>query len=264
MSRWVRKRCERQNRRCEQTLQIAFDIVKIHVEGFARPLLRQSRTIRQAREFQGLGNIRHCGFGCLHARITVKHLGNFKHPHAGLRACQIGFQIVHQGSDQLRAHHRKTAGDGVEQLNRIHIHRAKIFFQCTIDETVINDLLIIHRHQRIAHRIRRAGFLGHIEDGNLRHRRVGRDVVVAKQTHDFLNQIFFNRHVKAIRRRLYVQHTVLSRAHLLHIQLQTRQIRHHLFYRNIDTNHLAGTRHTHGDVFTLGQLTYHFTHRADL
>ena len=260
----MRKCLKRQNRRCEQTLQIAFDIIKIHVEGFARPLLRQSRTIRQAREFQGLGNIRHRGFGRLNSCITVKYFSDFKHPHTGLRARQIGFQIVYQGANQLRAHHRKAAGDWVEQLNRICAAHTKIFFQCPVNETIIDDLLIIHRHQGIAHCIRRAGLLGHIEDGNLRHRRVGRDVVVAKQTHDFLNQIFFNRHVKAIRRRLYVQHTVLSRAHLLHIQLQTRQIRHHLFYRNIDTNHLARTRHAHGNFFTLGQLTDHLTHRADL
>ena len=115
----MRKCSKRQNRRCEQPLQITFDVVKIHVGGFARPLLRQGRTIGQTCEFQRLCNIWHCGFRCLDSCVTVKNFSDFKHPHTGLRTREVGFQILYQRTHQLGAHHRKATGDGVEQFNLI-------------------------------------------------------------------------------------------------------------------------------------------------
>ena len=78
------KRLKRQRRRREQALQIAFDIEKVHVNGFRRPLLRLYRTIRQPGQTQRLRDIRHGRFGRLYARITVEYFRNFKHTHAVL------------------------------------------------------------------------------------------------------------------------------------------------------------------------------------
>ena len=213
------KRLKRQRRRREQALQIAFDIEKVHVNGFRRPLLRLHRTIRQTRQTQRLRDIRHGGFGRLYARITVEYFRNFKHTHAALRARQIGFQIVHQRADQLRAHHRQRRGNRVEQFNRHLLRHSKITLQRGIDEAVVHHLLIIHRHQCIAYRVRRTHRLGAVQHRQARQRCVGRNVVVTEQANNLLDQILFDRHVKAIRRRLNVQHLAVWRVFALNLQL---------------------------------------------
>ena len=61
-----------------------------------------------------------------------------------------------------------------------------------------------------------------------------------------------------------MQHLAVWRVFALNLQLQTRQIRHHLLGGNFHAYHFARTRHAHRNLFAFGQLAHHFGHRPDL
>ncbi len=191
---------ETQLARSEQRLQVGLDVEEIDGAGRQAPLLVRRRTVGDRGHALGLIVAGHGQRTVLDVAIALEHGADFEGAHATGLAVEVVAHIGDQAADQARTHHAQLAGNRVLQADR-RIVAGEILLPGAFDEAHIDHFLVTQVGQLMANREQRTGIFRRDQHGARRHRRVGRDVLEAIHARHFLDQVFLDLDVEAVRRR---------------------------------------------------------------
>ena len=187
--------------RRDERLQIRLHIVEVDRPRLRAPLLLESRPVCGRADAHRLAEAAHRERSVGRLRIANEHASNLEYADPFELARLVVLQVRHQRADERRAHHRLMARNRVEQAHRVRLSR-KIELPLRLDEGEVDHLVVIGRGEALA-QLMQAALLGHAGKRRGRARRVRRDALVAIEPRHFLDQVFLDREVVAIGRRLH-------------------------------------------------------------
>src|SRR5262245_53869005 len=119
MKRGMRVRLEARPTRCQQALQIRFDVEDIGHAGRRIPCLKECRSVRGRGDAYRLAYAPDRQGTVFRIWITQKYATDLEHPDPRDSSSVVSPDHFHERTDETRAHHGLLAGDRVEQANRV-------------------------------------------------------------------------------------------------------------------------------------------------
>ncbi|CUJ54402.1 Uncharacterised protein [Achromobacter xylosoxidans] len=141
------------------------------------------------------------------------------------------------------------AGDRVDQLDR-RVVAGVVALPLGFDEAVVDDFLVVLRGGQAAQRMRAAAHFGLREHLGARQRRHGGDVLEAVDACHFLDQVFLDLEVEAIRRRGDDEVVAIERE----FQAQAAEDLCDFGLRDRHAQHAMAARQAHAHRLALGQV----------